>query len=80
MSIESFYKKLWSAIGGRPWTLILRDIYHKYEIVPQLVWCWFGIGSACIVFKFNLPIWILAVAWGVYLFGYLNGHLHWGSD
>ena len=26
-----FYRVLWSRIGGRPWTYILRDTWHKLE-------------------------------------------------
>ncbi|MFC1914365.1 hypothetical protein ACFLXF_03740 [Chloroflexota bacterium] len=25
------YRALWSRIGGRPWTYILRDTWHKFE-------------------------------------------------
>ena len=31
MLLADIYHKLWQAIGGRPWTYILRDIRHKYE-------------------------------------------------
>jgi hypothetical protein len=27
----NIYKAVWKVIGGRPWTYILRDIWHKYE-------------------------------------------------
>ena len=26
-----FYRALWSKIGGRPWTYIIRDTWHKFE-------------------------------------------------
>jgi len=27
----NIYKALWLRIGGRPWTYILRDTWHKFE-------------------------------------------------
>ena len=27
----NIYKAIWTKIGGRPWSYILRDIWHKYE-------------------------------------------------
>ncbi len=27
----NIYRTLWKVIGGRPWTYIMRDIWHKYE-------------------------------------------------
>lgn len=30
------YKWLWTHIGGRPWTYIIRDFYHEYPwiVIP----------------------------------------------
>lgn len=31
--IPKLYKWLWTRIGGRPWTYIIRDSYHKYPLL-----------------------------------------------
>ena len=36
------YKWLWTRIGGRPWTYIIRDSYHNHEMTWIL--CTFGFG------------------------------------
>ncbi|MDD4986413.1 MAG: hypothetical protein PHQ43_11640 [Dehalococcoidales bacterium] len=28
-----WYKWIWSKVGGRPWTYIIRDSYHRYPIL-----------------------------------------------
>lgn len=72
--MESLYKKLWSKIGGRPWTYIYRDLWHKYEWFVQLQWFWIGIA----VYHYLGMIGV-AVFWGVYTLGYINGHFFWGT-
>ena len=69
------YKWLWSRIGGRPWTYILRDLWHKYELVWIAVIFTGGVllGHYCI-FKTVLTI------GAAFLMGYLFGHLFWGSE
>ena len=68
------YKKLWSLIGRRPWTYIWRDIYHLTPIVIQLLWFFIGV---------TIYIWMgwrgALIFWCIYLFGYLEGHFHWGT-
>ena len=70
----NLYKKLWSLIGGRPWTYIWRDIYHLAPIVIQVLWFFIGVA---------IFIWLgwkgVLVFWCIYLFGYLEGHFHWGA-
>ena len=29
--LEKLYQRLWTRLGGRPWTCILRDTWHKLE-------------------------------------------------
>ena len=68
------YKKLYSLIGGRPWTFIWRDLYHGAPYVIQLLW-------------FNIGLWVginfgwqfAYIIWGVYTFGFIEGHFHWGK-
>jgi len=68
------YKKLWSVIGGRPWTYIWRDLYHTAPIVIQLLWFFIGVGV------YLYAGWkAVVVFWLVYLFGFIEGHFHWGK-
>ena len=30
--LAQLYKALWSRIGGRPWTYIIRDYYHRWPL------------------------------------------------
>ena len=71
--IAEIYKALWQVIGGRPWTYIMRDIWHKYE-------------GLCIITLVALDtllghwLWPLAF-WLLFIFalGYIAGHLFWGT-
>jgi hypothetical protein len=72
---ESLYRQLWSRLGGRPWTYIMRDIYHEFEWLVQTVF--FTIGAAAGHF---LPWWALVAAWALYTAGYVSGHLFWGTE
>ena len=69
------YKWLWTRIGGRPWTFILRDLWHKYEFIWIVLLVGIGIilGHYC-GFRTILTIWIS------FALGYIAGHLFWGSD
>ena len=68
------YKLLWAHLGGRPWTYILRDLWHRFEwlwIIALLLIGYFigknGIGHVLgYLIAFNL--------------GYVAGHLFWGTD
>lgn len=68
------YRWLWSRIGGRPWTYILRDTYHKAEVlwliglvaVGALLGHWFWKSIFYILLIFAI--------------GYAAGHLFWGKD
>jgi len=76
------YKWFWSKLGGRPWTYIIRDVWHEAEWLLQTIWFWMGV-AAC--FLYVVPDWHLnwwqklLVLWGIYTFGYINGHLFWGT-
>ena len=67
------YKKLWSLIGGRPWTFILRDLWHKAEFV------WI-IGLICIGVAIGHYLdWIkVLIVLGIFTVGFIVGHLFWG--
>ncbi len=68
------YQKLWSLIGGRPWTFIWRDIYHSAPIVVQVVW--FMIGVAIYQWQGWRGV---AIFWPIYMLGFVGGHFHWGK-
>ena len=71
----NLYKELWSRIGGRPWTYIIRDIWDETEWLMQGMWFFMGIFVG-IYFDWRLAL----IAWAVYTFGYVNGHLFWGTS
>lgn len=72
--LANAYKWLWTHVGGRPWTYIIRDIYHQVEWVNQMTW--FVIGGVVGMY-FGWPgIGVFIV---LYTLGYLNGHFHWGT-
>ena len=71
----NLYKLLWSKIGGRPWTYILRDIWDETEWLMQLLW--FGLGA--LTFWLTRSWLLIGILWGIYTLGYVNGHLFWGN-
>jgi len=70
----NLYKILWSRLGGRPWTFILRDLWHHFE------WLWI-IGllvGGYLIGKNGLDHllgWVIA-----FTIGYVAGHLFWGTS
>jgi len=73
----SLYKWIWSRIGGRPWTYISRDIYHKLEYLA-LISIFIG-GYA--VGKSGLVSWKwFLIIMAVYTIGYIHGHFFWGTE
>ena len=68
------YRFFWSKIGGRPWTFVLRDIWHKFEIV------WItGLVSLGVWMGHNYDWDVVTKLWLVFCAGYLFGHLFWGK-
>ncbi len=69
------YKKLWSVLGGRPWTYITRDLWHKAEFVwiIGLVLAGVWLGKS-----FEWPV-VLAGA-GILTVGFFLGHVFWGTE
>ncbi len=75
----NLYKKLWSLIGGRPWTYIYRDLWHRFEILMQAQWFWTAVLVLWLL-DVNIPIHELLIVWAIYLFGFIMGHFFWGTD
>jgi hypothetical protein len=69
------YKAIWKVIGGRPWTYILRDIWHKYE----LFWILILISTGVYLGHHYDWLAVLKII-GVFALGYLGGHLFWGKE
>jgi len=70
------YKFVWMRIGGRPWTHISRDIYHKceYIVLTGLFTGGYFLGSSGLLsWK-----WFL-VLMAVYTIGFIHGHFFWGT-
>ncbi len=70
------YKFLWSRLGGRPWTYISRDIYHKFEyvVLVSLFVAGFLVGHCDLVnWKW------LGILMGTYTLGFIHGHFFWGQ-
>jgi hypothetical protein len=72
--LEAFYRRLYRRFGGRPWTYILRDIWHELEYLPGCLL--FASGFAAGRF-FGWEA--LLAGWAVFTFGYIAGHLFWGT-
>ncbi len=72
--LEKIYRSLWSKLGWRPWTYILRDTWHKLEglWIVGLV----AIGALLGHWLWDLIFWFLLV----FVLGYIAGHLFWGKE
>jgi len=74
MALVMIYKWLWSRIGGRQWTYIIRDIRQRRPTQWML-----GIMVVSATIGHFFWSWWLLVAFGVLLLGILWGHLWWGT-
>jgi hypothetical protein len=70
--LQRVYYWLWTHIGGRPWTEIWRDIWVKYEWIPQTIFFFWGAAVA----HYNSWFWV-GIVWACYSLGYVFGHFHW---
>jgi len=68
------YKAVWSRIGGRPWTYILRDTWHRFEGV----WIIGLVAAGAFLGRliWDIVFWLLLA----FAIGYIAGHLFWGKD
>jgi len=71
----NLYKKLWSLIGGRPWTYIIRDLWHKAEFVWIV-----GLVSLGVWLGHNYEWKVILIGWLVFSVGYACGHFFWGKE
>ncbi len=68
------YRWLWSHIGGRMWTYIIRDSYHD----APLLWL-IGLLSAGALLGNHYGMLLLLKVLCIFLVGTLAGHLFWGT-
>jgi predicted MFS family arabinose efflux permease len=69
--LEKLYRQLWSRVGGRPWTDIVRDEQKKSPLVFLLVFLGLGILTSKMAGKYW---WQILVG---FLVGVLCGHFWW---
>jgi hypothetical protein len=70
----NLYKKLWSRFGGRPWTYIIRDLWHRFE------WLWI-IGLVSAGYWLGTRGYDHALASLIaFNLGYVAGHIFWGTE
>ena len=72
-----FYRMLWSRLGGRPWTYIARDVYHRVEylVLVSILVTGYAIGET------GLVSWkLFMVFMTAYTIGYIHGHFFWGKE
>jgi len=72
--MSKVYKWLWSHIGGRPWTYIIRDGWHEYEFFWIV-----GLVSLGVWMGHNYDWKSVLIGWLIFSVGYVGGHLFWGT-
>lgn len=72
--MTDLYQVLWSRLGGRPWTYILRDIWHQTEGLCILALV--AGGAVLGHYLWHEVLWYLLA----FALGYLAGHLFWGKQ
>lgn len=70
----NIYKKLWSLVGGRPWTYITRDLWHKAEFVWIV-----GLIAIGVWMGHHLDWLEVLKILGVFTIGFIFGHFFWGK-
>ena len=70
----NLYKKLWSLIGGRPWTYQIRDLWHKAEFVWII-----GLVSVGVWMGHNFDRLYVLKIMGIFTIGFIFGHLFWAK-
>lgn len=74
MDWANIYKWLWTRIGGRPWTYILRDMWYRLEglCIIGLV----AVGALLGHYIWRQVFYYLLA----FTLGYIAGHLFWGKE
>jgi hypothetical protein len=69
--LEKLYRKLWSRVGGRPWTEIVRNEQTHSPLVFMLIFLGLGIMTGKLAAKYW---WQILIG---FLLGILCGHFWW---
>lgn len=69
--ISQLYKQIWSRIGGRPWTYIIRDEQKAEPLLFLLIFLGLGILLIMLCRKYW---WQMLIAFAA---GLLAGHFWW---
>ena len=69
--LEKLYEKLWSRVGGKPWTEIVREDQKRSPLLYLLIFLGVGILVARLAGK---NWWLVLVG---FLGGILCGHFWW---
>jgi hypothetical protein len=70
----SWYKWIWTRIGGRPWTFIIRDSWHAWAFLWIVALVTAGFFISYVITSLDYLKYT-----GVLLIGYILGHLFWGK-
>ena len=70
----NLYKIVWSKIGGRMWSYILRDAWHKCEFVWIV-----GLVAVGVVLGHHFNWITILEIMGIFTIGFIGGHLFWGK-
>ena len=69
--LENIYRVLWTRVGGKPWTEIIREDQKKSPLVFLLVFAGLGILVGKLAGKY---LWQILLG---FLLGILCGHFWW---
>lgn len=70
----NLYKKLWSLVGGRPWTYIMRDFYQTFEFF--IIMGFFSLGYFLRPYLNVREFMILVISGTIF---FILGHVLWGT-
>ena len=65
---------LWGRLGGRPWTFLIRDTWHKAEFVWIV-----GLIAVGVVLGHHFNWIAILEIMGIFTIGFIGGHLMWGK-
>jgi len=71
----NIYEFLWLHTTGRPWTYVIRDLWHRFEFVWIVI-----LIAAGVTLGHNFD-WIEVLKiMGIFTLGFILGHCFWGKE